>query len=250
MASADVSGEALLKVKESLQTFQKTNTGFAGRMSSYASENTSSCERTIKSIARQINQFELEIQKLDSVIQQLGMQIVNKNNEKNTLRSLLPSLEINMQTAVRMLASLNEQLQALQSQLSIVDDPDQKEQILSQIASVSAQLKETENKRNELQSKITESKKRISELESEVSSLHAEKSCCEMERDKLNKTLNRTVSKHDRLKSIFNSINSELQILTMESKTFETSTSEKMQRSIGSIDKCIAYIDEYLGVNI
>ena len=250
MAQADVSAEALSKIKSSLKKFQEANLGFGGRISLLASERITSCNNTLNSVFTQISQLEAEVKQLSAQIQQLEEQIAQKDHEKKSLQNSLPSLEQKLRSTEQQISSLNGQLRALQAQLSQTEDPDQKDVILAKIESVNSQLRVAERQQEELKQAIADAQARISALESEIAQLKTEKMRCEGVRDEKTRQLHRLRSKYEKLKSAFSAVSSELQALTSASKSFESSASESMERSTGNIDRCIAYINDYMSVNL
>ena len=131
--------------------------------------------------------------------------------------------------------------------LSAGAEGEARKNIQVQISQLRSQLSQVESDVRHSQNEMSELKERISQLQQKSSKARDEKSKCEDELRTAERLLDRLRNKHERMTTALAKLNDNMNTMLSASKSFETRAVSKTEQSVGSIDKCIAAIDAYLG---
>ena len=250
MTTVEVSPDALQNVKASLRTFQAATDGLASRLNSASEACIDSCTAIMDRVSGEIHALEMDMAQLDAKIHSLDELIGGKERDRARLLGQLPRLEDDLRSTEQLVSELTQQMRALQAQLSSTDDPEQKQSLLAQIEQVSHQLRSAEQRSSQLRQEILNAKQRISSLEHEISSLGTDRSRLVAERNQKARRLAKTRRRHEDLDAAFKASQTELRTMTAAAKSFESSAASALTRGMGSIEKCIAKVDEYLATDL
>ena len=175
---ADVSVEALQKVKSALNIFQSDITGISSRATAQAQNCLGGCHQKVSETQAKINELDSEITNLNNIISDLESQISASLNQIQQLESSIPRMEKQLQDIGNNINNLQQQLSALQAQLADAEDDGTRQQIQAQINMVTQQLNSLYRKQSELQYQIQNSKKQKETLQQKISELKSKKARC------------------------------------------------------------------------
>ena len=137
---ADVSVDALQKVKSALSTFQSDIAGISLRASNQSQNCLNACRQKVDETQAKIEELESAITKLNNKIETLDGQISSALSQIQQLENAIPQMERRLRSIEMEISSLQQQLSALQAQLADAEDDDTPQQIQSQINMVTQQL--------------------------------------------------------------------------------------------------------------
>jgi len=238
MAGANVSIDALQKVKIALNEYNIDLSGFADRIGKQASSILQSAECKMKTIANQLEETEKQIIKFKHKIAALDMIISRLNQEID-----YEDKEGQKQIILDISKIINETIYELEDQAKKSGNSDIIENIISDYRRV--YLTQAEEHLNLIDQGI------LPMMLNKILDWHyryveQEKEKTEKELQTTQKFLNRLQNKQDRMKSNFRQMNDDLQQLLLASKSFETRATSETEKNVGNIDKCIMAIDTYL----
>ena len=247
---ADVSIEALQKVKSALTSFQSDITGISSCATTQAQNCLGVCRQKVSETQVKINELDAEITKLNNTIADLDNQINISLDRIQQLEESIPRMEKQLQNIEINISSRQRQLSALQAQLADTGDDKTRQQIQSQINMVTQQLNSLYHEKSELEYQIRNAEKQKEVLRQKISELKSERARCEEHLSITKKRKGQYQQKFDRLKSLLEAIRSNLDDYINATRKFESSSSASANQNIHVVDRCIGYIEEYLSTNL
>ena len=107
-----------------------------------------------------------------------------------------------------------------------------------------------ENQRDILKNEAAQCEKDQFELNSKLSSVRSRRDKTENDLDVQKKRFDRLSTKLDKLRAEIDRVDSELGRYVDAGKVFEASSQSQTDSNISSVERCIALIDEYTGINL
>lgn len=247
---ADVSVDALQKVKSALSTFQSDIAGMSLRTNDQVQNCLSACHQKLDETQAKIEEIESAITKLNNKIETLDEQIGSATSQIQQLENAIPQMERRLRSIEMEINSLQQQRSALQAQLADTDDDEVRDQIQSQINRVTQQLSSLYREQSELEHQIKNYEKQKSSLQQKITDYKSEKARYEEQLAIARKRKSQYQQKFDRLKTLFGTAKSTLDDYTNAVRKFESSSSSHAEQNVQVVDKCIDCIEEYLSINL
>ncbi|MBR9936928.1 hypothetical protein KE513_05215 [Oscillospiraceae bacterium Marseille-Q3528] len=243
---ADVSVEALQKVKSALTIFQSDITGISSRVTAQAQNCLEACYRKVNETQTKIDELDSEIAMRNTKISDLDSQIHTFLGQIQQLENSIPRMEKQLQDIENNITNCQRQLSSLQAQLADDEDDGTRQQLQVQIGRVTQQLNSLYCERSALECEIRNSEKQKDSLHQKVSGLKSEKARCEESLLIAQKRRSQYQQKFDQLKSLLEMVKANLDDYIRATRRFENSSSASAGQNMQAIDRCITQIEEYL----
>ena len=236
MAYARVSIDALSKVKSALNDYQHDISGLSAKIDKQKSEIVSSTEFEMQKIAKEIENTNNIINNLKKKIEHLTAEIDQLTNQINKL-----SLKFDLIKRIKLLFEEKNIEKLLE-----IGENTRENDIKSLIDFLTNPFIEKNDKELHLEKTVRYFEDCISQLKEKKYKAESNKSNAEDELSKAQGLLTRLQNKQDRMKTALLKMNDDLNILQSASKSFQSRAESQTEQNIGSIDRCISAIEEYL----
>lgn len=246
----NVTTEALKMVKDSLSNFLTDVEGVASRADSRSSEVVSSCKTQVNQAKNDVSQSEARIAALTREISQAEGKIQSTTNEINSITTRIPQMQSRIRSLDSQIMNLESQISALRAQLSNCDDPDQREQIQTQIDMLQNRVSQCRSEQQSLENELRNLEDKKAQLQQQLNATKSQKAQLESERSSEKNRCNKLKEKLERLKTAFGRVESDLRAYVSAAKKFETTSSDSTQKNVSAVEKCIASIEEYEQVSL
>ena len=249
MCEVSVSKDALVKVKTALKEYHIDISGFSTRLEQHTTEILKSAELEMQKIKRQIEETVERINQLKTRIKQLDDAISQMTNEMRSAELNIETMQNQIVIKQNKADHIKQNIAVLEKMVSNTTDTDAITEIQEAISKLLRQLSQIESEINHLRNQIMELQERILQLKRTIKEAKYDKAKCEDELLATERLLDRLENKQERMKTALDRLNDNIETILAASKSFETRATSKAEQSVGNIDKCIAAIDEYLGVS-
>lgn len=247
---ADVSVEALSKIKQALITFQGEIAGLQARTAAQEQTCLTACRRSVEQTQAKVDELEGTVKKLQNTAADLEAQIASAQNEIRQLEDSVPRMEKQLQQTEDSIARLQHQIAALQAQLAQAEDDRVRQNIQGQINAANRQLESLYHTRTQLQVGLHTAADRKKALYGKVDQLKAEKAHCEEQLTVSRKRRAQYQQKSERLRSLQDAAKSALEEYTGAARKFEGTVHADVGQNVRTIDRCITYIEAYLAQSL
>ena len=247
---ADVTAEALQKVKSALETFQSDINGISMRATNNAGEIIEECKNNLKQTKTEIAEVEAQTATLNKQIADLEANIEQVTSQYKAFISRIPRLENNIHSLNSRISVLNSQIASLRSQLANTNDDDERQQIQEQINTLSRLVSQCEAERSQLKTELQNSEQKKAELQQMINTAKAQKAQCESELSVQKNRRNKMKNKLERLNTTYSRVESDLNAYIAAIKKFEGNASERTQSNSSAVEKCMESIEQYLSTSL
>lgn len=244
MACFNTSGDALKQARSALERFALEIEGMASRASAYSQDSERECGNAIaatsddiEKLTRQINDLRTQTEKAKETIAQDNARISELEQDNRRQHENLDHLS-------GRLTMLKQELARLKQQLSQADD-DEREQIQRQIHQVESQIAQCEASRRQAEIRINENEQEITAKKSERSAAESNRMRWEEEESEARRIRNKYESKFESLKADAAKIKSDMDAYVQLSRMYERSAVGDSEAYRGSLDECIALVEDY-----
>lgn len=244
MTCFNTSGDALRQARSALECFALEIEGMASRASVYSQDTERECANAIaatsddiEKLTRQINDLRTQIEKAKETIAQDDTRISELQQDNRRQRENLDYLS-------GRLTMLKQELARLRQQPSQTDD-DRQEKIQQQTYQVESKISQCEVSRRQIETRINENKQEITAKKSERSAAESNRMRWEEEESEARRIRNQYESKFERLKTDAAKIKSDMDAYSQLSRVYERSAVGDSEAYRGSLDECIALVEEY-----
>lgn len=244
MPTANVTSDVLMHVRVALEQFSIEIEGISSRAAARARD----CERegeasirdteaTIGNLAAQISVLQQRIKNSEEVVRAATKRIDDLDAAQKTERENIEFLQGRV-------SRLNCRLTQLRRALNRAED-EERQRIQQQINQTETEIDDCRDSIRRSNAKISENEREIRAKKSERSEAQSTKVRCELEESEKNSLRSKYESKNDRMKSAFSKLKEEMERFSSLAQTYERSAVGASDQYRGSLDSCIALVEEY-----
>lgn len=245
-----VSQEALSLVKSALKDFSTDINGISHRSNSIAEELLAQGKGQIRATQDEVNELEVRINYLINEINSLEEEIEQCEHEIYHLREDIDQMYHNIRLLEDNAARIRSKVLYLRSELSGIEDPDNRDQVKAQIAALEENEGRIQEEIKKQRSMIHESENQMSRLQEKINDDKRYKDKMSIDLDDTKKRCSRMKDKLQKQKFEFTRVESYLNDYIHAVKKFEASSGNAASQSSSAVDLCIASIEEYLSVDL
>ena len=247
---AEISIEALKDIKQALCNFNIDVTQIISDNKTSSAEIRSEAEDEIQQVNAELDKEQNNVIRLTKESSVLSEEIDKYNGDISKLKTRQCELLSVIRENESQMASLEQRIHSLESQLADCDDESKYDQILAEINCCYKEVSVLQNANEKCNNEINQIDQNVRSLENSCSEARRKKDDIDQELENARRKLRSISDKFERLKSIYSRIQDDLDYHMQLYVRFTSDAINKTTNQENAIRKCIDQLEIYLNTNL